>query len=132
MATFDYASLVTTVDELLTEFGREITLIKLSETPNDTAKPWNGPISDNETVTFKCAQLLPNQVRIFGLSALGESTELTNMINHSDIVYVGYGGQINVGDYTYVEDGGVQYLINATQELKPADTVLLNYIGVNR
>jgi hypothetical protein len=133
MGTYDYAPIAAKVDAALIKYGREITLTKYSETPADATKPWNGrDPSGDTTLTVNALQLLPNAVRIFGLSALGESSRLEGMLNVLDYVYIAYIGTAEISDFTYVTDGGVDYIIEATQELKPEDVNLLAYIGVRR
>ena len=43
MSTFDYASLVTTAQALITRFGRTATLVRFDPQAADDNKPWDGP-----------------------------------------------------------------------------------------
>lgn len=133
MAGPDYVKLAAKAKTLVTQSGRTITLVKVNETPADPSRPWNGPAPAGEvTVNVPGIQLLPNAVRIFGLSALGDANEFQGLVTYSELVYVVFAGEEDLSEFTYVRDGGVDYQIEATQELKPADVTLLGYIGVRR
>lgn len=133
MAGPDYTKLAATANRLITQSGRTVTLVKPNETPADPSQPWNGPAPAGETtLDVPGIQLLPNAVRIFGLAALGDANEFQGLVTYSELVYIVFAGEEDLSLYTYVRDGGVDYQIEATQELKPADTTLLGYIGVRR
>ena len=131
----DYAKLAQTANRLVTESGRTIQLVKSPTQLADDDEPWNGPpsvIEGEVSVTVPAVQLLPAAVRIFGLAALGESTEFRGLVTYSELVYVIFQGEQPLQDFTTVIDNGVRYQIQATQSLKPADTTLLGFIGVRR
>lgn len=128
----DYTALASKAQELVTAFGRTVTLVRFNETPDDPTKPWLGSTGSETTLEVPAIQLLPNQVRVFGLSALGEAGKLDGLISISELVYVIFQGENDLRQYTIVRDDGVDYHIEATQALKPANTTLLGYIGVRR
>lgn len=131
----DYTKLALKAQKLVTDAGRTITLVRPNETPADLTQPWNGPPAaqvGETTLDVPGVQLLPNAVRIFGLSALGDAKEFQGLITYSEFVYVIFQGEIDIATYTLVRDGGVDYQIEATQALKPANTTLLGFIGVRR
>lgn len=135
MAGPDYVKLAAKAQALVTQSGRTITLVKPATTPADPAQPWNGPTDPavgEITLDVPGVQLLPNAVRIFGLSALGDANEFRGLVTYSELVYVIFQGEENLEDYTLVRDGGVDFQIEATQALKPADVTLLGFIGVRR
>ena len=129
----DYDKLALTAERLVTESGRTIELVMTSKTPDDVTKPWRGNTSAGETVLeVPGIQLLPNAVRVFDLSALGDANEFRGLVTYSELVYVIFQGEANLEDYTLVRDGGVDFQIQSTQALKPASKTLLGFIGVRR
>lgn len=132
MKPYDYERLRRKSKEMITRFGRKVTLVRPTQTPTDSQRPWKGPQPSGAETTLKIPglQLLPNQVRIFNLSALGEASTLKGAILKSEYVYIVFQDQEDIRGYTFVEDGGERFHIEATQVLKPADTILLGYIGV--
>ncbi len=131
----DYNKLALKAQKLVTDAGRTVTLVRPNETPADASQPWNGPPAapaGETTLDVPGIQLLPNAVRVFGLSALGDAKEFQGLITFSELVYVVFQGEVDLATYTLVRDGGVDYQIEATQALKPANTTLLGFIGVRR
>jgi len=131
----DYAKLAATAERLVTDAGRTVTLVARDRNPADPAQPWNGPAdiaAGETTVEVPAVQLLPNAVRIFGLSALGDANEFQGLVTYSELVYIVFQGEENLEDYSIVRDDGVDFQVEATQALKPANTTLLGFIGVRR
>lgn len=128
----DYAKLAETSKRLITEAGRTVTLVRPSEVPADPSKPWDGPTQTEITIDVPGVQLLPNAVRVFGLSALGDANEFRGLVTFSELVYIVFAGETDLSQFTIVRDQGVDYQIEATQELKPKDVTLVGYIGVRR
>jgi len=131
--SINYIKLAATAQKLVIQNGRSITLIRNNETPIDPARPWNGsePTPDTELIV-PAVQLMPNAVRVFGLSALGDASILDGLISLSEYVYVVFAGENDLHQYSRVLDEGVYYSIQATQSLRPATTTLVGYIGVRR
>lgn len=136
--TFDYERQRKISERLIKSRGREITLVRPSEEKANSDRPWKGPKvpPDPDGNAFRLTvpgiQLLPNQVRIFGLSALGESGKLDGLIQISELIFIVFQGENDLRQFTFVEDGGVNFHIQTTQSLKPADVTLLGFIGVRR
>lgn len=136
--TFDYERQRRIAERLIRRSGRTVTLIRPSEQKENENRPWKGPRvppdPDGEPFRFPVpgVQLLPNQVRTFGLSALGEAGKLDDLIQVSELVYIIFQGEVDLRQFTFVEDDGVNFHINTTQALKPAHVTLLGYIGVRR
>jgi len=138
----DYTKLALTAQRLITDAGRTVTLVKPVKTLTDMVKPWNGsPAPDASTgdadddeirLQVPGVQVLPSAVRIFGLAALGDATEFRGLVTFSELIYIVFAGEEDLSTYTLVRDGGVDYQIEATQELKPGNKTLLGYIGVRR
>jgi hypothetical protein len=49
---FDYTGLAQAAQELVEDFGRDVTLVKVSETPADPNAPWDGNTSAETTNTI--------------------------------------------------------------------------------
>lgn len=131
----DYIKLQTTAIRLVKENGREITLIKLDETPADSNKPWVGPTTANDSssdVITRGVFVPPNTVRQFGLTALGEGTEVEGLLTKSEQVVIIAQGDIDVRDFSKIIDRGEEWGIIGYQVLRPGDTGVLSFIGVRR
>jgi hypothetical protein len=59
VAPFDYAELLTDIDELMAEFGRGVQFVRTSSTPNDSAKPWRGEKLSEDVATSGIAAVVP-------------------------------------------------------------------------
>ena len=134
MTKYNYIRARNKAQELITRFGRQITLVRPTQIKQNPDRPWKGPDQTvpPQILVIPGIQLLPNQVRVFQLSALGEASMLEGAILVSELVYIVFQGETDIRDFSFVEDNGVKYHINATQALKPADITLLGYIGVRR
>jgi len=127
----DYVKLAATAERLVRESGRTITLVNPTGTLIDEDKPWLGRQEGEELLSVPGVQLMPAAVRIFGLAALGEASEFRGLITYSELVYVIFAGEADLRSYPIVRDG-VDYQVEATQSLKPANTTLLGFLGVRR
>lgn len=135
--TYDYTRVRDTAERLVKRFGRTVTLVRPTEIKDDHDRPWKGPsvnsdVNPDTKLQVPAIQLLPNQVRIFGLSAIGESHMLDGLVSKSEYVYIIFQGEVDIRQFTFVEDRAVTYQIEATQSLRPANVTLLGYIGVRR
>lgn len=128
----NYAKLALTAKRLISENGRTVQLVRPSETPADVNAPWNGSLNIETTYDVPAVQLLPNAVRVFGLSALGEAGMLQGLVSVAELVYVVFQEELDLKQFTFVRDGGVDFTIEAIQMLKPANTTILGFIGVRR
>lgn len=131
---FDYSRPLAVAKRQIDRFGRQIELVRPTEVKADPDRPWRG-ISGSETpfiLPVQAVQATPNQVRIFDLSALGESGKLEGLVQISEIIYIVFQGENDLRQFTFVRDDGIDYVIQATQALKPGDTTLLGFLGVRR
>jgi len=128
----NYAKLALTAKRLISENGRTIELVRPSEVPADVNAPWNGNTTAEVSYTVPAVQLLPNAVRIFGLSALGEAGMLDGLISKSELVYITFQEELDLKQFTFVRDNSIIYNIEAVQMLKPAHTTILGFVGVRR
>jgi hypothetical protein len=128
----DYAKLAITAQRLVRQSGRSITFVKKERTPADPLKPWNGAIDGEDLLVLDGVFVTPNQVRIFGLSALGDGVGFQDMIAFSEQLIITFPGENNLREYQTIRDNDVNWNVAAYQFLKPADITLLAFIGVRR
>lgn len=130
----DYVKLAATAERLVRQSGRPITFVKPSPTLLDATKPWKGadPAEDEVTVELNGVFVTPNQVRIFGLSALGDGVGFQDMVAFSEQLIITFPGENNLREYQTIRDGAVNWNVTAYQFLKPGDVSLLAFIGVRR
>lgn len=127
----DYVKLAATAERLVAKNGREITLVRKSETPTDPTKPWKGPQAGETLLPLRAVFVPPNTVRQFGITSLGQGTEFVDLLAFSEQIAIVFQGQNDVREYTTLRDG-VDWNILGIQVLKPADINLLAFIGVRR
>lgn len=128
----DYQKMAEKAKSLVTKNGRLVSLIQKSQISLDPSKPWKGNVTQEAELQVPGIQLLPNSVRIFDLSALGDASDLRGLVSISELVYIVFQGENDLRQYSVVRDNGVDYGITTTQALKPAGVTLLGYIGVRR
>lgn len=139
---FDYATeILPTVNELLIEFGRSITLLKTPRTPANVAAPWDGPGAWNDAS--------PPANHKFTVNALAIGGDGSNLVSqdavssHADVS----GGLIRRGARGYlvsgsvaadltqfdrIDDGGQLWKIDRVNVLKPGPAVLLYGLEVSQ
>lgn len=130
--TKDYTELAATSKRLITKFGRSVTFVKPSTTLIDPSKPWLGSTGTEITLVTVAVFVPPNQVRQFGLSALGYGTEFTEFTQFSEQIAICYPEDARLKDYPTLRDGGVDWGVVGVQMLEPGDKKLLAYVGVRR
>lgn len=132
--TINMAAAATKAQQKIQAYGRQITFFTKAKVPVDADKPWlgfeDGEISESTYGVF----LTPNQVRIFGLSALGEATKFEDMFHRSEQVLVSFiPTDVDVKQFNFVRDyDGTVWKIDALQEFKPKDVRILVYAGTSR
>lgn len=135
MATFDYeAEILPTVRELLTEFGRDVVLVKYDPTPDDNAKPWLGP-TDPRSVnatreTLLAVNVKPATLAELGYEIVGDPEALARI---SSVLVADPGdNQTDFKDFDEVEDESESYKIVVVDKLRPANTTCLWFFGVEK
>lgn len=130
----DYEAAAIRAQAKIQQYGRSILLTTRGKTPADPAKPWRGGSGpDIEHLTHGLF-VPPNQVRIFGLSALGEGTEFNDFFANSEqIIICMVPTEINLKQFNFVEDSDdTEWAITGTQELKPGNVRVLSFVGTRR
>ena len=137
----DYAEFVELADELVVEFGREISLFKSSRDAADSTKPWNGPqVWDDATA--RPDNLVKVDAVFIGDLLAGTAGEvsgtvratldpfLTNM--GSDIFLVSGSSPVDLKNFDKLLDGSILWRIDSVVSLKPGNRVVLYAIKVSR
>jgi len=94
---------------LIEKFGRDVTLLSKSATPDDTAAPWDGAASEGTESTIKAAMTEFNNDQIDG-TAVQKGDHLS---------YVAAKGNVAISTADTIVDGGKRWRIIAAQLLKP-------------
>jgi len=133
----NYAKLQKTAQRLIDKNGRSITLVRQDRTNDNASRPWknnadpSGAGAQKEIV--KGVFVPPNTVRQFGLTALGQGAEIEDLIaNSENVIIISPGDAYDVREFQEVIDGTETWGIVGTQILRPADLVLLGFLGVKR
>lgn len=125
--------LVKTALRLLNTRGREISFIKLNESPLSVNEPWKGPPSTGEnSLILKGVFVPPVAITGFGLSALGEGTQYRDLVTFSEQIIIVSPGEIDLRDYTKVIDRNDRWGITSLQVLRPGKITILGFVGVRR
>ncbi len=116
---FDYTEMVATADELIQEFGRQVTFVKTSSTPSDVTKPWRGEVvADDSTLSGVWAAIVPwmseddkDSVR-FGIKVciVSASSFPSNDGETYDRVVDADGGAWHLHNCEIINPGGVRVL----------------------
>ena len=130
----NYTKLAATARRLVEASGRPVNLIKLDPT-GESGKPWDGPADPRATPadSLDCHGVFvpPGSG---GLGAMVESNDLFKTSQQICILTV------DAGTWTMdaleaeelVDEDGTYWRVNVAQELKPASSALLWFVGVSR
>lgn len=132
----DYTRLAATAERLIRKNGREIVFKKPdpSASPVDPDKPWNGknPATPMIRLPLRAVFAPPNTVRQFGLSALGEGSDIRDLFSFVQHIFILFPGENDITQYPIIEDQGKDYNLVGYQLLQPADQKLLAFVGTRR
>lgn len=130
----DYTKIASTAQRLIRENGRELVFVRKPLSSADPAKPWKGSDPEVEEITLTISGVFvpPNQIRQFGLSALGQGTEFKDLIDFSEQVIIVYPGDNDLRQYKTVRDQNVNWNMIGLQYLKPGTIPLLAFVGTRR
>ena len=131
MPDFDYGPIVTVAQDLIKDFGREVTFINQNETPADATKPWQGPTAartaPKSTLKAEAVFVQPDSASKLGRTSISE-----DLIKRSDQIMIVPAGTTDLIDFQEVLDGTVYWKIVGIETLRPADTTILYFVGVAR
>jgi len=133
VARFDYTGLVADAQALIFEFGRSVSFIKFDTTPADAAQPWLGAAAPrtvpDATLAVNAVFVEPDSTRALGLSHTDN-----DMVKRSEqIMILSPGASDDLDTYQEVIDSdGTRWKVVGVQVLKPAEVVVLAFVGVMR
>jgi hypothetical protein len=125
----DYVKLAATSTRLIRSAGRSVTFRQLDRTPADPAKPWLGPADVSSGLTELTAYAVAVDAQG---SDLGFKTMVEDLLKRCETVFVTGPQTADLANFDEVSDGGTIFRIKEVQTLKPAETVLLYYVGTER
>ena len=129
----DFARVAATAQRLVEKNGRDILLARAGEVPVDPDRPWLGTEPGEEiTVLMRGVFVPPGTVRQFGVTSLGEGTELTDLTTFSEQIVIVAQGEVDLRQFTTLIDRDDRWGILAVQVLRPANLNLLGFIAVRR
>lgn len=130
---FDYSDISQVAADLIEEFGKDVTIRKLSTSPADAAKPWRGSESLPDTrVTVKAVFVNPQSTMELGVL---ESTLAPGGIKKGNQILL-IAAQAATGtdilEFDQVLEGGKTYGIENIHLLAPGPVRLLYILEVSR
>ena len=130
MTAFNYAPIASKALELVTSFGRLVTLRRLSATPPDPLKPWRGPADPRAaavTLDVSAVFVEPSSQQQLGLNA--EAIDWVARCEQIAIV----ASSADLRDFSELLDSDASvWRILGVSTLQPAADRLLHYVGVSR
>lgn len=129
----DYAKLLATAKRLLQKNGKQITLSMLDDAAGATGKPWLAVTNPRDPDVVDSIQVYAINVPVSAGASMGirtDSIELSKNIKSFYIAEPGTETPDNFDQYQLLTDGSQELKIAFIEKLKPADTALLYYIGV--
>jgi len=131
MATEFFIEMAAVAQELIDDNGRDVTLIRWKQAPADSAKPWEGP--DDPRGTPDATDTVKGCFVPIAGSGLGTETIDADALKRTGgVCLIGPGAGFDLATANELIDGSVHKRITFVQTLKPADTVLMYYVGVER
>ena len=130
MASFDYGPIAAKAIELVTKFGRAITLRRLNLTPPDPSKPWRGPADARAgafSLTVSGVFVEPSSLQKLGLNA----DMLDWVPKCSNVAIVAAPQDLREFSELLDADSSV-WRIMGVSTLQPAADRLLHFVGVSR
>lgn len=128
---FDYAAILVTAQELVTEFGKSVTLRRLNTTPPDPAMPWLPPVDPRaapaETLAVDAVFVEPSSQQF-----LGVNTEMVDWLKRANQIAIVATSADLSGFSELVETDSVVWRVVGVSTLNPGGTRLLHYVGVTR
>lgn len=127
-----YNDMATLAEELINEFGRDITFIRFDQAESDSNKPWLGP-TDPRTTPNATADIRGIFVSPTGM---GLSTVDEDLLKRSDEICIVAPGvnspPFDLATANEMIDNSVSKKVLFTETLKPGDVTLLYFLGVAR
>lgn len=125
----DYDGILADVVQLIDDTGRLVTFEQLDGEPADPGQPWRGP---SEVAAAASVQARATFVPATG-GDLGLVVVSDEMLQRTEqICLAAPSAVMDIGRATSVIDGGVRWVVEWAQTLRPGDVALLVVLGVRR
>lgn len=125
----DYVKLAAVSTRLIRSAGRSVTFRQLDRNPADPTKPWLGPADVSSGLTEVTGYAVAVSVHA---TDLGFKTLVEDLLKRCETIYVTGPSTADLTNFDEVDDGGTIFRIKEVQLLKPAETVLLYFVGTER
>jgi hypothetical protein len=134
---FDYSGLAQSAEDLIARFGRQVTAIKLSRTPDDGDKPWRGDQQAHtdpaETVDLMAVDVeAPTGANLAKWGFAVTQEDETRRFDRSLLIAARPLEGKKLEEFDAVDDGGTRYRVSRAFVLQPGDTRLLYGLGLAR
>lgn len=130
----DYTATAATALRLVEKFGKTVSVHQLATTPADGSMPWKGPTDPRtpyaSTKSVKAVMVGPDSLVQMGLARA--DSDLVKSSSQVLIVAPGPSEQTDLTQYHEVTNGDEVMRITAATMLRPADLIILFFIGVAR
>lgn len=131
MPTFNYGPIAAKAAELVTRFGKAVTLRRLNTTAPDSDAPWRGATDPRAvpaaTLVVDAVFVEPSSLRTLGLNA-----EVVDWVPRcSKVAIISHSSDLR--DYgELLETDATTWRVVGVSTLDPGGTRLLHYVGVAR
>lgn len=123
----DYEKLASVAQRLIEKNGRDVTVTKRSETPNDSDKPWRG--TDTTVVTVECKALFKGLEEALGKDGVVRSFQVAEIAAKSAVLNE---EEVDLTGFDLLTDGTVEWSVERIDPLKPGDRTLLWKLYLNQ
>ncbi len=126
----DYVNLKAIADRLISENGRDITVVRFDTNANDATQPWDGPTNPRLNTTeevIKAVVVEPDST-----VALGELTKMVDLTSRSDKIFIAQAGVEDLTTFNEIQDGDRLWKIDNVKSLQPGNLLLLYFIEASR
>lgn len=130
--SIDYQALATVAQGLIEEFGRQVTVIRFAQAPDDADEPWRGAADPRSTpdalLTTGAVFVEPSSATRLGMRAIPE--DLLRRVTAVALVAPGPANVFDLATANELIDGAARRKILVVDTLRPADTTLIYFLGV--
>jgi hypothetical protein len=127
---FDYSGLAATAQELVTEFGKAVTLRRLDTVPPNPSEPWVPPADPRAgatTLAVTAVFVEPSSLQNLG----GPNTQLDDWVRRSQQIAI-VAAPEDLSSFSELIDGADLWRVVGCSTLNPGGTRILHYVGLAR
>lgn len=122
--SYDYGPLIKIAKDLVTNYGRNVQLVKLATAPADADKPWATPEATEVLAPYPALFVEPASY-----AKLGLNIEVQDFAKKSDKMLI-IATEDDLSPYHKVLDGTQRWTIQGMTCLQPGPTRILWFVGV--